>query len=203
ITPVATIDHQLPFEYTIASKSTDVMVMALPIQNIKHSAFRLMFEREKLSRNNFNGWFCQLKQNAVYDSYNEVASLILGSMTPELHRQFENSLPYDMIKELKSMFEKQDGVERFDLIQTFHASKQKVGKPVGTYVLKIKGYVEQLECLGYVLPQDISVGLILNGITSDFAGFVRNCNNMRNAVGELHALFIEYEKGLPKKAATP
>ncbi|GKE35391.1 hypothetical protein Tco_1454713 [Tanacetum coccineum] len=68
-----------------------------------------------------------------------------------------------------------------------------------------QGYVEQLERLGYVLPQDISVGLILNGLTSDFAGFVRNYNmhNMEKTVGELHALLIEYEKSLPKKAVTP
>ncbi|GJV48937.1 retrovirus-related pol polyprotein from transposon TNT 1-94 [Tanacetum coccineum] len=126
-------------------------------------------------------------------------------MTPELHRQFENSSPYDMMKELKSMFEKQVGVERFDLIQTFHACKQEEGKPVGPYVLKMKGYVEQLKCFGYMLPQDISVGLILNGLTSDFTGFVRNYNmhNMGKTVDELHALLIEYEKGLPKKAATP
>nr|GEV37187.1 hypothetical protein [Tanacetum cinerariifolium] len=35
----------------------------------------------------------------------------------------------------------------------------------------MKGYVEQLECLGYVLPQDLIVGLILNGLTSDFVEF--------------------------------
>ncbi|GKB75839.1 retrotransposon protein, putative, ty1-copia subclass, partial [Tanacetum coccineum] len=133
-----------------------------------------MFEREKLSGNNFNDWFRQLKLvlrvekkmyaieqpippapavdsaakwNAIYDAHNEVACLMLGN-------------------------------ER---------------------------YVEQLERLGYVLPQDLSVGLILNGLTSDFAGFVRNYNmhNMGKTIGELHALFIEYEKGLPKKAATP
>nr|GEW89286.1 hypothetical protein [Tanacetum cinerariifolium] len=57
--------------------------MALPVQNINHLAFRLMFEREKLS---------------VYDAYNEVACLILGSMTPKLHRQFENSSPYENSK---------------------------------------------------------------------------------------------------------
>ncbi|GJY84280.1 retrotransposon protein, putative, ty1-copia subclass, partial [Tanacetum coccineum] len=167
IAPVAIINHQLPFEYTIASRSTDVMVMGLPVQNINHSAFR--------------------------------------SMNPELHRQIENSSPYDMINELKSMFEKQARVERFDLIQTFHACKQEEGKPVDAYVLKMKDYVEQLERLGYVLPQEISVGLILNGITNDFVGFVRNYNmhNTRKTIGELHALLIEYEKGLPKKAATP
>ncbi|GJU75864.1 hypothetical protein Tco_1272934 [Tanacetum coccineum] len=60
--------------------------------------------------------------------------------------------------ELKSMFEKQARVERFDLIQTFHACKQEEGKPVAAYVLKMKGYVDQLERLGYVLPQDTYVG---------------------------------------------
>ncbi|GKE05650.1 retrotransposon protein, putative, ty1-copia subclass [Tanacetum coccineum] len=202
IAPVAIIDRQLPFEYTITSRSTDVVVMAQPVQNINHSAFRSMFEREKLSGNNFNDWFRQLKLvlrvekkmyvieqplpaapaadfeaqvlsqwNAVYDAYNEVACLILGSMTPELHRQFENSSPYDMIKELKAVFEKQAGVERFELIQTFHACKQEEGKPVAAYVIQMKGYVDQLEHLDYMLPQDLVVGLILNGLTKDFAGF--------------------------------
>nr|GEY45056.1 retrotransposon protein, putative, Ty1-copia subclass [Tanacetum cinerariifolium] len=35
--------------------------MALHVQNINHSAFRLMFEREKLSGTNFNDWFRQLR----------------------------------------------------------------------------------------------------------------------------------------------
>nr|GEU65114.1 reverse transcriptase domain-containing protein [Tanacetum cinerariifolium] len=98
------------------------------------------------------------------------------------------------------MFEKQAGVERFDLIQTFHTCKQEEGKSVSQYVLKMKGYVEQLEHLGYVLPQVLSVGLILNGLTSDFTGFVRNYNmhNMGKTIGELHAMLIEYEKGKGK-----
>ncbi|GKA03526.1 hypothetical protein Tco_0676307 [Tanacetum coccineum] len=132
-------------------------MMALPVQNINHSAFRSMFEIEKLSRTNFNDWLRRLKLvlrvekkmfvikqpiplapaanseakvawqrvDALYDAYNEVACLMLGSMTPELHRQFKNYSPYDMLQELKSMFEKQARVERFDLIQTFHACKQR------------------------------------------------------------------------------
>ncbi|GJS96187.1 hypothetical protein Tco_0803155 [Tanacetum coccineum] len=140
-----------------------------------------------------------LRSGMRYDAHNEVACLILGSMTPELQRQLENSSPYEMLQELKFMFEKQAGVEMFDLIQTFHACKQEEGKPVGPYVIKMKNYVAQLEHLGYVLPQDLCVGLILNGLTSDFVGFIRNYNkhNMGKTIGELHALLIEYEKGLP------
>nr|GEY12384.1 hypothetical protein [Tanacetum cinerariifolium] len=200
---MAIIDRQLPYDYTIASRLTDVMVMENHVQNINHSAFRSMFEREKLSENNFNDWFRQLKLvlrvekkmhvieqpippapaanvlakwNAVYDPHNEVACLMLETR-----------------------------VERFDLIQTFHACKQEKGKSVSQYVLKMKEYVEQLERLGYVLQQDLSVGLILNGLTNDFAGFVRNYNmhNTGKTIGELHTLLTEYEKGLPKKAVTP
>ncbi|GJU46520.1 retrotransposon protein, putative, ty1-copia subclass [Tanacetum coccineum] len=187
--------------YTITSRSTDVVVMALPVQNTNHSALgRYLKEKNFLEIISMTGFV-----NLIYDAYNEVACLLLDSMTPELHRQFENPSPYDMIKELKSMFEKQAGVERFDLIQTFHACKQEEGKPVAAYVLQMKGYVDQLERLGYMLPHDLIVGLILNGLTKDFAGFVRNYNmhNMGKTIGELHAMLIEYEKGLPKKAETP
>nr|GEX30883.1 hypothetical protein [Tanacetum cinerariifolium]GEX46668.1 hypothetical protein [Tanacetum cinerariifolium]GEX46674.1 hypothetical protein [Tanacetum cinerariifolium] len=167
---------------------------------------RSMLEREKLFGNNFNDWFCQLKLvlrvekkmfvieqplpvphaadsasnvlaewNALYDAYNEVAYLMLAR------------------------------VERFDLILTFHAYKQEEGKPVAAYVIHMKGYVDQLERLGYMPPQDIIVGLILNGLTKDFIRFVRNYNmhNIGKTIGELHAMLIEYEKGLPKKAETP
>nr|GEX47637.1 zinc finger, CCHC-type [Tanacetum cinerariifolium] len=89
-----------------------------------------------------------------------------------------------MLQELKSMFEKQAGVEPLDLIQSFQACKQEDGKLIGAYVLNMKGYVEQLECLGFVFPQDLSVGLILNGLTSDFVKFVRNYNlhNIRKII---------------------
>ncbi|GKE63892.1 hypothetical protein Tco_1514259 [Tanacetum coccineum] len=109
---------------------------------------------------------------ALYDAHTEIDCLMLGSMTPELHRQIEMHYPYDMIQELRSMFEKQAGVEKFDLIQSFHACKQEEGKSVADYVLKMKGYVEKLESLGYT-------------------------------IGKIHAMLIEYEKGLPKKAETP
>ncbi|GJS17965.1 hypothetical protein Tco_0412437 [Tanacetum coccineum] len=107
IAPAAIIDRQLPFEYTITSRSTDVVV-PIPPAPAANSEANVLAE-----------W------NALYDAYNE---------------------------ELKSMFEKQAGVERIDLIQTFHACKHEEGKPVGAYVLKMKDYVEQLERLGYVLP---------------------------------------------------
>nr|GEY16885.1 hypothetical protein [Tanacetum cinerariifolium] len=122
--PAAIIDRQLPFEYTITSRSTDVVV---PIPPAPAADFATNVQAE---------W------NALYDTHNKVACLMLGN---------------------------------------------------------------QLERLGYVLPQDLTVGLILNGFTKDFARFVRNYNmhNMGKTIDELHAMLIEYKKGLPKRAETP
>ncbi|GJR81474.1 hypothetical protein Tco_0152259 [Tanacetum coccineum] len=109
------VDLQSQGNYTLFRET-----MALPVQNTNHSAFRSMFEREKLSGNNFNEWFARLKLvlrvekkmhvieqplppahepvvelnvvdqwTALYDAHTEIACLMLGSMTPELHRQFE------------------------------------------------------------------------------------------------------------------
>nr|GEU31731.1 retrotransposon protein, putative, Ty1-copia subclass [Tanacetum cinerariifolium] len=46
---------------------------------------------------------------------------MLGSMTPELHILFENYSPYEMLQDLKYMFEKQVEVERVtDLLRIIH-----------------------------------------------------------------------------------
>nr|GEV68059.1 retrotransposon protein, putative, Ty1-copia subclass [Tanacetum cinerariifolium] len=60
--------------------------------------------------------------NAVYDAHNEVACLTLGSMTPEHQIQFKNSSPYEMLQELKSMLEKEAGMER----ETLYLKKRRV-----------------------------------------------------------------------------
>ncbi|GJY75973.1 reverse transcriptase domain-containing protein [Tanacetum coccineum] len=218
------VDLQSQGNYTLFRET-----MALPVQNINHSAFRSMFEKEKLSGNNFNDWFARLKLvlrvekkmhvieqplppapeagaepnivaqwTALYDAHTEIACLMLGSMTPELHRQFELHYPYDMIQELRSMFEKQAGVEKFDLIQSFHACKQEEGKSVADYVLKMKGYVEQLERLGYMLPQDISVGLILNGLTKDFVGFANKKSLKAKGKNKVNGKGKDKEVYIPK-----
>nr|GEV81349.1 hypothetical protein [Tanacetum cinerariifolium] len=174
--------------------------MALHAQNINHSAFKSMFEREKLSGTNFNDWIRRLK---LVLRVKKKMFFIEQPITPAPAADFEANVFAEWNAELKSMFEKQAEVKMFDLIQTLHACKQEESKSVGAYVLKMKDYVEHLERIGYVLPHDLSVGLILNGLASDFARFVRNYNmhNMGKTIGEIHDLLIEYEKDKGKGKA--
>ncbi|GKC05630.1 retrotransposon protein, putative, ty1-copia subclass [Tanacetum coccineum] len=49
--------------------------------------------------------------NALFDRHNEVACLMLGTMSPKLYQQFENKSPQEMITELQKMYGKPPGVE--------------------------------------------------------------------------------------------
>ncbi|GKC84551.1 hypothetical protein Tco_1140268, partial [Tanacetum coccineum] len=53
---------------------------------------------------------------ALYDAHNEVACLMMSSMSPDLQRTPENYKAYDMIQELKTLFEEQAKHELFETI---------------------------------------------------------------------------------------
>ncbi|GJZ14040.1 zinc finger, CCHC-type containing protein [Tanacetum coccineum] len=92
--------------------------------------------------------------NALYDTQNEVACLMLGSMSHKLQKALENYRAYDMIQELKTMFEEQAKHELFETVKAFHACKQEEGQSVSSYLLKMKSYLERL---GYAIPNELGI----------------------------------------------
>ncbi|GKG63993.1 hypothetical protein Tco_0649243, partial [Tanacetum coccineum] len=54
---------------------------------------------------------------------------------------------YDMLQELKSMFSKQAEHELLHIVREFYTCKQEEGQSVSSHVLKIKGYIDNLERL--------------------------------------------------------
>ncbi|GJT84202.1 retrotransposon protein, putative, ty1-copia subclass [Tanacetum coccineum] len=138
--------------------------------SIYYNVIKSSFKREKLSSSNFNDWFHSPKIVLRVDKKRSVIKQHIPLAPPADSKYLHSGMRFMMLimrllvlgsEELKSMFDKQARVERFDLIQTCHACKPEEGKLVSSYVLKMKGYVKQLDRLGYVLPQDVSVSLIL------------------------------------------
>ncbi|GJX27183.1 hypothetical protein Tco_0233479 [Tanacetum coccineum] len=134
----------------------------------------------------------------------EVACLMLSSMSPDLQMTLEKYNAYDMLKELKTMFEEQAKQELFETVKAFHACKQEEGQSVSSYLLKMKSYLDTLERLGYVMPNELGMSLILNSFNKDYDQFTQNynMNSMGKMIAELHAMLKLYEKGIPKKAKT-
>nr|GEV35110.1 hypothetical protein [Tanacetum cinerariifolium] len=77
------------------------------------------------------------------------------------------------------------------------------GQSVSSYVLKMKSYRDNLECLGLPVTTGLGVSLILISLRKEFDGFVRNYNihSMEKTINELHAILKLHEQTLPKNNA--
>nr|GEZ83412.1 putative retrotransposon Ty1-copia subclass protein [Tanacetum cinerariifolium] len=66
-------------------------------------------------------------------------------------------------------------------------------------------YLDTLECLGYAMPNELGVSLILNSLNKDYDQFIHNYNmhSMGKTLAELHTMPKLHEKGIPKKDETP
>ncbi|GJW67851.1 hypothetical protein Tco_0122275 [Tanacetum coccineum] len=122
---------------------------------------------------------------AVHDTYqvlfnaqNEVACLMLASMSPQLPKTLENYKAYDMIQELKTI------------------------KPLSLEDERLHGHTRTL---GYPMAKELGVSLILNSLNKDYDLFAQkyNMHSMWKAIVELHTMLKLHEKVIPKKVATP
>ncbi|GJV25941.1 zinc finger, CCHC-type containing protein [Tanacetum coccineum] len=135
----------------------------------------------------------------------EVAVLMLLTMDLDIQQNLAHLGAYDMLQELKAMFSKQAEHELLQTMREFHTCKQEEGQSVSSHVLKMKGYIDNLERLGQPVGQNLAVSLILVSLNKDFASFVQNFNmhGMGKTVNELHAMLKLHEETLPKKDANP
>nr|GEW50932.1 zinc finger, CCHC-type [Tanacetum cinerariifolium] len=101
---------------------------------------------------------------------------MLVSMTPEIQKNLEDRIAFDILPELKTMFQQQAEQELFETVKAFHACKQEEGQFVSTYVLKMKGYLDQMEHLGYPNPLVLGVNFILTLLSKDYDQFIQNYN---------------------------
>nr|GEZ70959.1 zinc finger, CCHC-type [Tanacetum cinerariifolium] len=133
----------------------------------------------------------------------EIARLMLMTIDPEIQQNIENLHANEMLKELKNLFTQQAEHELLQTMRDFHSCKQKEGQSVSSYVLKMKGYIDNLEHLEHPVTLGLGVSLILIGLRKEYDGFVQNYNmhNTGKTVNELHAMPKLHEQTLPKNNA--
>nr|GFA54784.1 zinc finger, CCHC-type [Tanacetum cinerariifolium] len=133
----------------------------------------------------------------------EIAGHMLMTMKPEIQRNLEPLHAHEMLKELKALFAQQAEQELLQTTRDFHSCRQEERQSVSSYVLKMKGYIDNLERLGHLVTLGLGVSLILNGLCKEYDGFVQNYNmhSMGKTVNELHAMLKLHEQTLPKSNA--
>ncbi|KAK8555198.1 hypothetical protein V6N12_009351 [Hibiscus sabdariffa] len=110
------------------------------------------------------------------DDMVDVGCLMLATMDFELQKQHENMVAYEMIQNLKEIYEGQARQERYETSKALFQCKMIEGSPVGAHVIKMMGYIQTLEKLGFSLKDELETDLILQSLPDSFKPFILNFN---------------------------
>ncbi|XP_050920075.1 uncharacterized protein LOC127137682, partial [Lathyrus oleraceus] len=158
--------------------------------------------KEKLSGTNFLDWHRNLRIVLKHDKKLYVLETpVPEEEPPKFQKQHENMAAFDMIEHLKMLYQEQARHERFEVSKAFFQSKLAKGAPVSPHVLKMIGYVENLERLGFPLGKELATDLILQSLPNRFKQFVLNfnMNDMDKPLPELLGMLRTAEQNLKKK----
>ncbi|KAJ9548675.1 hypothetical protein OSB04_021218 [Centaurea solstitialis] len=144
------------------------------------------------------------------DDLLDVACLMLATMSPDLQAGLINTNAYDMIRQLRDMFQTQARTERYDATKAFNECKMIKGTSVSDHVMKMKRHLDHLERLGHPVPLQLATDTILNSLSEDlitpklYMPFVvnYNMNNMEKTIAELHSMLKTAELNMGNKNKT-
>ncbi|KAK8696520.1 hypothetical protein V6N13_001654 [Hibiscus sabdariffa] len=83
---------------------------------------------------------------------------------------------YEMIQNLKEIYEGQARQERYETSKALFQCKMSEGSPVGAHVIKMMGYIQTFEKLGFALNDELATDVILQSLPDSFNQFVLNFN---------------------------
>ncbi|KAL4362102.1 hypothetical protein GQ457_04G019440 [Hibiscus cannabinus] len=105
-----------------------------------------------------------------------VGCLMLATMTPELQKQHEDMVAYEMIQNLKEIYEGQARQEKYETSIALFQCKMSEGSPVGAHVIKMICYIQTLEKLSFALNDELAIDVVLQSLPDSFNQFVLNFN---------------------------
>nr|GEW57362.1 hypothetical protein [Tanacetum cinerariifolium] len=151
-----------------------------------NSVFKSFFEKQKFTGPNFIDWYRQLR---------------LVFSTEDKENCLEHPIPAAPVAQPEQQVPPKALVAHAAWVKGQNEERQFVS----SHVLKIKGYINNLERLSQPVGQNLAVSLILSYLNKDFDSFVQNYNmhGMGKTVNKLHAMLKLHEKTLPKKDANP
>ena len=112
---------------------------------------------------------------------------ILYAMELDLQKCFEHHEVFEMIEELKMVFQTQARAERYETSEAFFNLKMEENNSVSEHVVKMSGYAQRLNLLGCPIPRELGVDRVLQSLPPSYKGFMMNYNmqGMQKTLPEL------------------
>lgn len=97
-----------------------------------------------------------LIEKTNYEKHNyhliKVTCLLLATMVLKLRKSFENLWAFKINGKLNIMFQVQARHDQLKVMKCLLGCKVQEGGSFSTHVLKMKGYIDRIECLGVPFP---------------------------------------------------
>src|SRR3954462_15813934 len=128
---------------------------------------------------------------------------MLYSMEAELQKHFERMAAYEINTDLKVVFAPQAKAERYEAFEAFFSAKMDEHISVSEHVVKMFGYVQNLNALECQIPDELAVDRVLQSLPPSYKGFVLNYNmqGMTKTTSELFAMLKSAEVDIKKEHA--
>nr|GEW73797.1 hypothetical protein [Tanacetum cinerariifolium] len=156
---------------------------------MSNSTIRSILKKGKLNGSNFLDWYRKLR-------------IVLGSQLKLNHIEetLPKAPPATVTTIVHNAYTHRLSKKCLELSRHFMLSSRR--RVVSTYVLKMKGYMDQMECLSYPMPLVLGLNLILTSLLMDYEQFIQNYNmhSIEKTIPELHAMLKLAEKCIPEKA---
>src|SRR3954463_5131888 len=124
------------------------------------------------------------------DDYGVIKSTMLFAIEPDLQNRFEDYPgPYEILEELKTMFQTQARSERYEISEKFFNYNMEEGSSVSEHAIKMSGYTQRLEQLDFKIPEELKIDRVLQSLPPSYKGFVVTHNQIgsTNTITELFA----------------
>ncbi|KAK1630811.1 hypothetical protein QYE76_005126 [Lolium multiflorum] len=120
--------------------------------------------------------------------YSQVQCAILCSLEADLQKRFEHHDPYELVNELRTIFETHAVVECYEASKHFFSCMMEEGNSVSEHMVAMSGHAKKLSDLGIVIPNKLGINRVLQSLPPSYKNFVMNYN-MQNMNKELPELF--------------
>src|SRR3954469_21246293 len=133
--------------------------------------------------------------------YSTVQCAILYGLESELQKRFENSDPYDIVEDLKLIFETHATIESYEASEKFFNCKMEENSSVSEHVLKMSGHANELQELGIMIPNELGIHRVLESLPPSYKNFVMNYNmqRMKKSLPELLLMLKTAEVEIKKE----
>ncbi|KAK1660346.1 hypothetical protein QYE76_048505 [Lolium multiflorum] len=132
--------------------------------------------------------------------YSQVQCAILCSLEAELQKRFEHHDPYELVHELKTIFETHAAVESYEASKHFFGCMMEEGSSVSEHVLAMSGHAKKLSDLGIVIPNKLGIHRVLQSLPPSYKNFVMNYNmRMNKELPELFSMLKSAEVEIQKE----